>query len=78
MEIKLYVKAGDPYSDMIKNLLKYHNITFELIEISRSLEKQKELYEISGQTNTPVIKIGDKVYAGFDRQKIKEILGIKN
>ena len=77
MQIKLYVRSGDPYSDMVRNLLKYYNIEFEIVEVSRNIEKQKELYEISGQTNTPVLKIDDKVYTGFDREKIKDVLGIK-
>jgi len=77
MQIKLYTRTGDPYSDMVKNLLKYYNIEFEVIEVSRNIEKQKELYKISGQINTPVLKIDEKVYTGFDREKIKEILGIK-
>ena len=76
MKIKLYTRAGDPYSDMIKNLLKYHNVGFELVEVSRDQEKKKELFLISGQYNTPVIQIDDKVYTGFDREKIKEFLGI--
>lgn len=76
-QIILYIKAGDPYSDMIKNLLKYYNIKFDTIEVSRSKEKQEELFEISGQSNTPVLKMGEKVYVGFDREKIKEILGIR-
>ena len=76
MEIKLYVRTGDPYSDMLRNLLKFHNIVFDTIEISRDAEKRREMYEISGQYGTPVIKIGDKVFSGFDREKIKEVLGI--
>ncbi|MFH1592298.1 MAG: glutaredoxin family protein [Candidatus Woesearchaeota archaeon] len=76
-KIKLYTKTGDPYSDMVKNLLMYHRVECEFVEVSRNLERQKELFEISGQTNTPVLKVDDKVYTGFDREKIKEILGIK-
>ena len=78
MYIKLYVRTGDPYSDMVRNLLKYHQIDCEIIEVSRSIEHQKKLHELVGHTNTPVLHIGDKVYSGFDREKIKEILGIKN
>lgn len=78
MDIKLYIKAGDPYSDMFRNLLKYYNLEFEVIEVSRNPEKQEELREISGQERTPVLKYGEKVFIGFDREKIKELLGINN
>ena len=75
MKIILYFKAGDPYGDMIRNLLKYHNVDFETFEITNNLEKIKE---ISGQYSTPVLQVDDKVFVGFDREKIKEVLGIKN
>ncbi|MEK6826695.1 MAG: glutaredoxin family protein [Nanoarchaeota archaeon] len=77
MQVRIYVKTGDPYSDMVKNLLKYYEVEHETIEVSRNQEKLKELLEISGQTNTPVLVVDDKVFAGFDREKIKEILGLK-
>jgi len=76
MQVKVYIKTGDPYSDMVKNLLKYYDIEHETIEISRNPEKERELLEISGQKNTPVLVVDDKVYSGFDREKIKEIIGV--
>ena len=76
MAIKIYTSANDPYSDMIRNLLRYNDIAFEIIDVSNNKEKFNEMQEISGQSNTPVIKIDDKVYFGFDREKLKEILGL--
>ncbi len=78
MQITVYVESGDPYSDMIKNLLKYYNIEHNIMEVSRDPEKLKKLKEISGQYNTPVLIVDGKVFVGFDREKIKEIIGIKN
>ncbi len=76
MKVKIYTRAGCPYCDMTKNLLKYFEVEFENIEISRDFEKQKELQEISGQCTTPVLVCDDKIFIGFDREKIKEALGI--
>lgn len=78
MQIKLYIRSGCPYCDMVRNILKYHNVEYEVIEISRNTEKQKELIELSGQSATPVLIVDDKVFIGFDREKIKEVLGIKD
>jgi len=75
-DVILYVKAGDPYSDMTKNLLKYFKVDYDMIEVSRSVKLMEELEQISGQSNTPVLKVGEKVFVGFDREKIKEVLGI--
>ena len=74
MNIILYFKSGDPYSDMVKNLLRYYEVEFEMIEVSRNKEILKE---VSGQYNTPVLKVDEKVYVGFDREKIKELLNLK-
>jgi len=78
MKVTLYTNAGDPYSEMLKNMLKYHKIDHEIIEVSRNIDKLEKLKEISGQSNTPVLAVDDKIFVGFDREKIKEVLGIKN
>lgn len=74
--IKVYAKTGCCYSDMLKNLLKYYNIEFENVDVSKP-EKLKELRELSGQDRTPVLQINDKIYVGFDREKIKELFSLK-
>lgn len=72
MNVKVYV-GTDPYSDMLKNLLKYFNVEFETIFISSKEDKQK-LIDLSGQDKTPVIDVNGKIFCGFDREKIKELL----
>lgn len=76
MVIKVYTSNKDPYSDMLKNLLKYYSIQFENIETNRNQLAFEEMVKISGQRNTPVLVIDDKVFVGFDRDMIKEVLGI--
>ena len=76
MEVKIY-SGYEPYSDMVKNLLRSNNIEFTNIDVSRSKERQKELKEISGQTATPVIVIDGKAFVGFDRELIKKVLNLK-
>lgn len=74
MEIKVYSKTGDPYSDMLKSLLQYNEIDFENIEVSN---KPVLLQEISGQDKiVPVIDIDGKIFIGFDREQIREVLGL--
>ncbi len=75
-DVIVYSKSGDPYSDMLKNLLQYNNIPFENIEVSN---KPKLLKKISGQTAvTPVLDVKGKIFVGFDREKMREVLGIKS
>ena len=76
MQIKLYLDSSDPYCSMIENLLKYHNLEYERVEVSRDSEKMKELQKISGQTNVPVVVIDEKVFVGFDPGQLKKILNL--
>ena len=76
MQIKVYGRAGDPYSDMIRNILKYHHIEFENIEVSRDPDAFRQLVRESGQNNTPVLVVDGKAYVGFDHEMIKNVLGI--
>ena len=76
-EVKLYVRAGEPYCDMVRNLLQFHKVHFQMIEISVSQERQQELVDISGQANVPVLVVDDHVYVGFDFELLKSVLGLK-
>lgn len=74
--IKVFAKTGCCYSDMLKNLLKYHKIEFENVPVDNP-EKLREMKRLSGQERTPVLQVDDKFFVGFDRIKIKEILNLK-
>lgn len=76
MKIKAYTRNDDPYSQMLKNILQSNDIIFENIEISRDESLFKEMVEKSGQEKTPVLVINKKVYCGFDRKLIKEVLNL--
>ena len=76
-EVKLYVRGGEPYCDMVRNLLQFHKVDFDMIEVSVSQERQDELLEISGQSNVPVLVVDNRVYVGFDFELLKSVLGLK-
>jgi len=76
MQIKVYCRNGEPYSDMLKNILKYYSVEYENIEVSRDNESFAQLVEISGQESTPVLVVDGKAFVGFDREQIKKILNL--
>lgn len=76
MQIKVYSRADDPYSDMLKSLLKYYNVSYENIDISRNAQAFDEMVDVSGQQTTPVLVVDEKVFVGFDRELIKSVLGL--
>ena len=75
-EVTIFTRSDDPNSDMIRNLLKFHNIEFVNKDIM-TLQNLIELKKVSARTITPTLVIDGKVYIGFDREKIKEVLNIK-
>ena len=78
MKVTVYCRNDDPYSQMLKNMLNMNNIVFENKEVSRDRKAFEEMYELSGQQTTPVLVVNGRVYAGFDREMIKEILQKEN
>ncbi len=78
MKVTVYCRNDDPYSQMLKNILNMNNIVFENKEVSRDKKAFKEMYDLSSQQTTPVLVINGRVYSGFDREMIKEILQREN
>lgn len=77
MQVKVYTRNDDPYSQMVKSLLQYYHISFVNLEVSRDQEIMQDMIKISGQSSTPVLVIGEKVFCGFDRELIKQVLGVE-
>ena len=77
MEVKVYSSSQEPYSEMLRNILKYNNVEFENYDIKDPKNKAEMLNKTGGQDTTPVLEVDGKIFIGFDREKIKEIVGIK-
>ncbi len=77
MQIKVYSSSQEPYSEMLRNILKYNNVEFENFDIKDPKNKEEMLKKTNGQNITPVLEVDGKIFIGFDRVKIKEIVGIK-
>jgi len=76
--IKVYSTPTCPYCVTLKNFLKEHNIQFEDIDVSQNEIAQKEMIENSGQYGVPVVDIDGQIIIGFDQDKIKNLLKIKD
>lgn len=59
-----------------KQFLKDNNIAFEDIDVSTDQEKAQEMMKKSGQMAVPVLNIEGEIIVGFDRDKIKQALGL--
>jgi len=76
-KIIIYSTPTCPYCYKVKDWLKEHNLDFEDINVAENHEAAKDMIEKSGQRGVPVIDINGKIVIGFDIDKLKELLKIK-
>ena len=76
--VKVYSTPTCPYCLTLKEFLKIHNVEFEDIDVSQDVKAAEEIIQRSGQMGVPVIEIDDQIVVGFDKEKISNLLGIKD
>ncbi len=77
MKVKVFSTSSCPYCVTLKEFLKEHNIEFEDIDVSQNKAALDEMVEKSGQMGVPVIEIDGKIVIGFDKEKISQLLNLK-
>ena len=77
MTTTVYSTPTCPWCHKVKDYLKQHNIQFEDVDVSKDRAKAMEMVEKSGQMGVPVIAIDNEIIVGFDKDRISELLKIK-
>lgn len=77
-KIKVYSTVTCPYCFALKEFLKEKGFQFEDIDVGQDEKAAHEMIEKSGQMGVPVIDIDGKIVVGFDKEKISQLLNIKN
>lgn len=75
--IKVYSIPTCPYCVTLKKFLKEKGVEFVDIDVSADSKALDEMVDKSGQMGVPVVNIDGKIVVGFDRDKILELLNIK-
>lgn len=75
--IRIFSTRTCLYCNLEKDFLKEHNIKFEDIDVSADRKVANEMIKKSGQMSVPVTEIDGEIIIGFDKEKLKKILGIK-
>jgi glutaredoxin-like YruB-family protein len=75
-KVIIYSTPTCPYCIRAKQFLKDNNILFENFDVSVDRAKAEEMIKISGQMGVPVLDIGGEIIVGFDKERIKQALGL--
>lgn len=75
--IKVFSTPTCPYCVTLKEFLKEKGFKFEDIDVSKDEKELEEMIKKSGQMGVPVIDIDGNIVVGFDKEKIVELLKIK-
>ena len=76
-KIKVFSTPTCPYCVTLKEFLKDKGFGFEDIDVSQDQKLLDEMVEKSGQMGVPVVEIDGQIIIGFDKEKINELLNIK-
>jgi len=74
--IKVYSTLICPWCIRAKQFLKDNNIDFQSIDVSSDQLAADEMMKKTGQMGVPVIDIDGEIIVGFDKDRIKQLLGI--
>ena len=77
-KVKIYTLSTCPWCIKTKAFLTEHNIKFENIDVGKNREAVKEMEEKSGQIGVPVIDIDGDIIVGYEVEKLKKKLNIKD
>jgi len=74
--VKVYSTPTCPWCIRAKQFLKDNNIAFEDFDVGADQAKADEMVQLSGQMGVPVINIEGEIIIGFDKDRIKQSLGL--
>jgi glutaredoxin-like YruB-family protein len=74
--VKVYSTSTCPWCISVKQFLKESNVIFEDYDVGSDQSKADEMVKVSGQMGVPVIDIDGEIIIGFDKDRIKQALGL--
>lgn len=75
-EVKIYSTTACPYCKLAKQFFDENKISYIDIDVSLNQMAAQEMIQKSGQLGVPVIEINGQIVIGFDKAKIKQLLGL--
>ncbi len=75
-QVTIYTTPTCVYCKMAKAYFAENNIAYTERDVMVDMEAQHEMIEKTGQLGVPVIDINGTMIIGFDKPKIKSLLGL--
>lgn len=75
-QITIYTTPTCIYCKMTKGFLKENNIEYTEKDVSTDDAAREEMLTKSNQMAVPVIDVEGEIMVGFDKEKLKELVGI--
>jgi glutaredoxin 3 len=75
-KVTVYSTSTCPFCVRAKQFLKDNNIEFTHYDVGSDQAKAQEMMKKSGQMGVPVLDIEGTIIVGFDKERIKEVLGL--
>lgn len=75
--IRVFSTSTCPYCVTLKAYLDEKGFKYEDIDVAENKEAAQEMIDKSGQMGVPVSEIGKEIVIGFDKEKINQLLNIK-
>jgi len=74
--VKIYSTPTCPWCIRTKQFLDENKIIYQNIDVSSNQQAVEEMVEKTGQMGVPVLDIEGEIIVGFDKERIKQALGI--
>lgn len=76
MKVIVYTTPACPFCKMTKEFLEENKIEYKEIDVSIDEDAAKEMVDKSGRFSVPQTDISGTVIIGFDKESLKEKLGL--
>jgi len=75
-KVQIYTTPACIYCKMAKEFFAKNKIEYTEYDVSEDHKKAEEMMKKSGQMGVPVLDIEGKIIVGFDKEAIKEAVGL--
>ena len=74
--VTIYSTPTCGFCDAAKTFFKENGVKYTEHNVADDEDKRNEMFEKSGQMGVPVIDIGGEIIVGFNKGKLKTLLGV--